>query len=85
LLQMQDMLIERLDPTLYEPLLFADTNRSGILALRCARAPEQLVEALAGAGFAATARGGYLRIAPHHDVSADEIVRLAETLDEVGR
>lgn len=85
LLRLQDLLIERLDPALYEPLLFANANRSGILALRCARAPEQLVEALARAGFAATARGGYLRIAPHHDVAADEIVRLAETLDEVGR
>ena len=85
LMRLQDLLIERLDPALYEPLLFADANRSGILALRCARAPEELVEALAEADFAATARGGYLRIAPHHDVPAAEIVRLAETLDEVGR
>ena len=58
--RLQDTLIERLDPALYEPLLFAEANRSGILALRCARPPEQLVAALAQAGFAATARGGYL-------------------------
>jgi cysteine desulfurase/selenocysteine lyase len=85
LLRLQDLLIETLDPALYEPLLFPDRNRSGILALRCARPPEQIVEDLAQAGFVATARGGYLRIAPHHDVSAADIARLAETLDEVGR
>lgn len=85
LMLLQDLLIERLDPALYESLQFADANRSGILALRCARAPEQIVEALTQAGFAATARGGYLRIAPHHDVAPGEIVRLAETLDKVGR
>lgn len=85
LLRLQDLLIERLDPALYEPLLFADTNRSGILALRCARTPEQLLDPLARAGFAATARNGYLRIAPHYDVAAAEIVRLAETLDQAGR
>ena len=84
LLRLQDLLIERLDPAQYEPLLFADVNRSGILAVRCARPPEQIVEALARAGFVATARGGYLRIAPHHDVEAAEIARLADTLDEAG-
>ena len=85
LLRLQDELIERLAPALYEPLQFADANRSGILALRCVRPPEQLVEALAQAGFAATACGGYLRIAPHHDVPASDIARLAETLAELGR
>jgi selenocysteine lyase/cysteine desulfurase len=85
LLRLQDLLLETLDPALYEPLLFPAANRSGILAVGCSRSPEEVVEELARAGFAATARGGYLRIAPHYDVSGDDIGRLAETLNEVGR
>jgi cysteine desulfurase/selenocysteine lyase len=85
LLSLQDQLIDALDPALYEPLLFPELNRSGILALRCTRAPERIVEDLAAAGFTATARGGFLRIAPHIDVSAVDIARLGETLNEVGR
>lgn len=85
LLRLQDQLIDALDPALYEPLLFPEVNRSGILAVRCARAPEEIVEELARAGFTATARGGYLRVAPHYDVSADDIARLAETLNGAGR
>ena len=85
LLRLQDALVERLDPELYEPLPLADVNRSGILALRCARPPEDIVAELAGLGFTATTRGGYLRIAPHHDVAVGDIVRLADALERVGR
>ena len=60
-------------------------NRSGILSVVARNhRPEDLVESLLARGFVTSARGGYLRLAPHFFVTDEEIERLADALNELG-
>jgi selenocysteine lyase/cysteine desulfurase len=86
LLRLQDVVIDRLDANLFTPLRFDLPHRSGILAVICRRRePEQLAAALRERGLITTARGGYLRIAPHFFVTDEQVERLAETMNACGR
>lgn len=79
--RLQDLLVERVDPRRFTPVRFPDAHRSGILAIVCQRhEPEHVVKALRGEGIVCTARGGYLRFAPHFYVSDEEVARLADAL-----
>jgi selenocysteine lyase/cysteine desulfurase len=60
-------------------------NRSGILGIVPRRsAPEDVVARLLGRGFVTSARGGYVRIAPHFFITDEEIARLALAMNELG-
>lgn len=83
--RLQDLLLGLLDGALFAPAVFAPPHRSGILSLVCRRrAPVDVAEALLAEGFVVSARGGYVRIAPHFYVTEDEVVRVAEALNRLG-
>jgi selenocysteine lyase/cysteine desulfurase len=84
-LRLQDLLLDRLDLTLFHPLRHPAGNRSGVLCVVSRRrSPEELVESLLARGFVTSARGGYVRIAPHFFVTDEEIERLAEAMNVFG-
>lgn len=84
-LRLQDRLLERLDQAHFDPVRHPAGNRSGVLCVVSRRRrPEELVESLLARGFVSSARGGYLRLAPHFFVTDEEIDRLAEALNELG-
>lgn len=85
ILRLQDMIIDGLDPALFFPVRHAPANRSGLLCVVSRRRPpEEMVESLLGRGFVTSARGDYLRLAPHFFVTDEEIARLTETMNELG-
>jgi cysteine desulfurase / selenocysteine lyase len=85
ILRLQDLLIDRLDPALFVPVRHPTGNRSGVLCVVSRRRrPDELVDSLLGRGFVTSARGGYLRLAPHFFVTDEEIGRLAEAMNELG-
>ena len=85
LFRLQDLLVDRLDPALFFPVRHPPGNRSGVLCVvSLRRRPEDLVESLRERGFVTSARGGYLRLAPHFFVTDEEIERLAEAMNDLG-
>jgi selenocysteine lyase/cysteine desulfurase len=85
ILRLQDLLIDALDPALFIVPQRPAVNRSGILGVVPRRgAPEDLVARLLARGFVASARGGYVRIAPHFFITDEEIERLARAMNELG-
>lgn len=85
ILRLQDLLISALDPALFIAPRPAPVNRSGILGVVPRQGtPEDLVQGLLARGFAASARGGYVRIAPHFFITDEEIARLAQAMNELG-
>jgi selenocysteine lyase/cysteine desulfurase len=80
-LRLQDRLLERLDPSRYTPLLFADEHRSGILAVDAQHDDGALTELLEVKGVIVTARAGRIRLAPHFYLSDEEMNRAADILN----
>ncbi len=68
-----DSLCSGLDRSLYSPIVFDQEHRSGILALHCKKDTDLIVNELAGKGIIATARAGYLRLAPHCYLSDGQV------------
>ncbi len=83
ILRLQDAFLEVLDRKRFPPALFPEKNRSGILALVCDEKPAPLLEALRERGVVCSARGGYLRVAPHVYLTEEEMRKGAETLNAV--
>lgn len=82
--RLQDLFLGLVDVELVTPVGFAEAHRSGIIALDCRRRdPETVANDLFEHGFVCSARGGYLRFAPHFYVTDEEIVRFAETLNRL--
>jgi selenocysteine lyase/cysteine desulfurase len=79
--RLQDRLLQGLDPKGYAPLELPRENRSGIVSLKCREDPLALQETLARRGVVTTARGGYLRIAPHFYNTEQEIDLAVEALN----
>ena len=81
-LRLQDRLLERLNPRFFQYLRFALENRSGIMSFRV---PEvaAFVSRSVEAGVFVSARGGYLRIAPHFCNTDEEIDRAAAILNKI--
>jgi len=77
-LRLQDIFLEHLDPDLFNPLLFPDANRSGILALLPKKNAGELVERLTKHRIVVTLRSEYIRIAPHFYLGDDDMKRAAE-------
>ena len=78
--RLQDMIINGLNRERYTPVIFPSSNRSGILSMVCRDDPEQIAERLVDLGVVCSARGGYLRLAPHFYNSDDEIDRVVSLL-----
>lgn len=80
--RLQGLFLSRLDQDRYAPVLFPIENRSTILSLDCGeRDPDQLRGHLAEKGIICSARGGYLRLAPHIHTTDDEVARATEVLN----
>ena len=83
--RLQDLFLRSLDQSRVRALLFPAAHRSGILSLIVPGDSEALVRALEKTGVVCTARGGYLRIAPHFCSTDSEVLRAAEALNECAR
>jgi selenocysteine lyase/cysteine desulfurase len=79
--RLQDLFISRVDTKRYRPVLFPPEHRSGILAIVTDGDPAEIVASLAAGGICVSARGGYLRIAPHFYNDDDEMTRAADALN----
>jgi len=79
--RLQDIFIDRVDTQRYRPALFAPENRSGILGIVTDEDLHGIMKTLGDQGICVSARGGYLRIAPHFYNDDDEMVRAADALN----
>jgi len=83
--RLQDVFLSRIDTERYRPVVFAPEHRSGILAIVTEGNLDEIIANLAGDGICVSARGGYLRIAPHFYNDDDEMIRAADTLGSLPR
>ncbi len=82
--RLQDIIVAKLDNKRYKPLVFSKENRSGILAVTCLQnPPEAVAERLQDKNIICSARGGYLRIAPHFYNGDDEMEKTAAALNAI--
>jgi len=79
-LELQDIVLARINSKKVAPLLFEKENRSGILSLHC-EDPASLNQFLNSKGFITTSRGGYVRIAPFVDNTSEEMEQLADVVN----
>lgn len=79
ILRLQDVFLAHFDHPQIKPLVFEGPHRSGILSLA---APEagRCSQELAKQGINITARGGFLRIAPHFYNTDEEMALAAERI-----
>jgi selenocysteine lyase/cysteine desulfurase len=83
-LQLQDMILNGLDREKYIPLEFPDINRSGILSVICKRRdPKDVQDMLQSQDIIASARSGYLRLAPFFSNSKEEVEKAVSALNEL--
>lgn len=82
-LRLQQVILDNLDRDRYSPLLFPSANRSGILSVSPRKDPDLIVSALQEKGIVCTARGGYLRLAPHFYNTEEELLKAVEALNEL--
>ncbi|HNN61298.1 MAG TPA: hypothetical protein PKK45_20955, partial [Leptospiraceae bacterium] len=77
--------LDALDQKKMMPLLYARENRSGILSLIPAngKTADENAAVLADQGIVVSPRHGFIRIAPHHDNSVEDVVQAARALNAV--
>ncbi len=81
---LQDLLVEHLDATRYQPVLHVPKHRSGILALiPLTQSDKQVCAALEKENIIVTPRDGYVRVAPHLCSTEDEVMQAVEALNRV--
>lgn len=84
LIRLQDLILDRLDRDRFTPILFPEPHRSGILAVSCPTDdPQKISEALLKKNVLTTARGGYLRLAPHFYNTDEEVKEAISILNAV--
>jgi len=84
--RLQDLLVNKLSPDLYMPLVYPKENRSGILSVICKRHhPSAVVEALLAKRVVCTERDGFLRFAPHFYNSDEEVEKTVSILNAIDR
>jgi kynureninase len=81
--RLQDVFLAQCDPALIRPLRFAETNRSGIVAMLVGGDLHKIMRRLAEMGTVMTGPVGYLRLAPHFYQEDGQMVRAAELLNRV--
>ncbi len=81
--RLQDVFLNNIDTEKYKPLVFPAKNRSGILAITTKQTPEIIVKNLAEKNITLSTRGGYLRFAPHFYNDDNEVIKAANTLNEL--
>lgn len=82
--RLQDVFLSRLDPRI-TPLRFENRERSAILSLMLPQGlePVKAVEVLGQKTIRVTARGGYVRIAPHIANTDEDMEKAAEALGDL--
>jgi cysteine desulfurase / selenocysteine lyase len=86
LFRLQECATKIIDKDLFSPLIHPVENRSGILSVVCKRKqPDEIVEELMEQKVVCSARGGYLRLAPHFYNTEEEIERAIDILNTAGR
>lgn len=79
---MQELALERLDPSRYQPIVHLLQHRSGILALIPKFSSAKAISAqLDRQKIIVTSRDGYLRFAPHLCTTEDEVIAAVEALN----
>ena len=81
--RLQDLFIDRVDTERYRPIVFDRANRSGILAIDTDVNLDEIMSSLGARGICVSARGGYLRIAPHFYNDDTELIAAAEALNSL--
>ncbi len=79
--RLQDVFLAQCDPALIRPLRFAESNRSGIVAMLVGGDLHKIMRRLAEMGAVMTGPVGYLRLAPHFYQDDGQMVRAAELLN----
>ena len=79
ILRLQDIFLAHFNHPHIKPLIFEGPDRSGILSLAAPEAGKYSQE-LAREGIHITARGGFLRVAPHFYNTDEEMVLAAERI-----
>ena len=82
---LQELALEHLDFSKYQPVIHLPEHRSGILSLiPKISGAKQISAALDAKNIIVTPRDGYLRFAPHICTTEDEVVQAAEALNGIG-
>ncbi|MDP6543741.1 MAG: aminotransferase class V-fold PLP-dependent enzyme [Phycisphaerae bacterium] len=81
--RLQDVFLSRVDTKRYRPVLFDRAHRSGILAIVTQGDLGDIIAKLAARDVCVSARGGYLRIAPHFYNDDEELIRAADALNSL--
>ncbi|MFN8392704.1 MAG: aminotransferase class V-fold PLP-dependent enzyme [Bdellovibrionota bacterium] len=81
--RLQKLVISALDTSRCTPLLFPEENRSGILSVITRRPATEVARELIKHKVVCTARGGYLRIAPHYYATDDDTLRAVQLLNSL--
>jgi selenocysteine lyase/cysteine desulfurase len=80
IVRLQDIFLARLDRARFRPVFGQEPPRSSIISLIVPGEAEAVAKALAKEKVICTARGGYLRVAPHFHNTEAEVERAAEAL-----
>jgi cysteine desulfurase / selenocysteine lyase len=81
---LQELALQRLDMSRYQPVVHLPQHRSGILALIPKFSSAKIISAeLDRQKVIVTARDGYLRFAPHLCTTEDEVIAAVEALNRI--
>lgn len=81
--RLQDIMLERMDRNRFTPVQFPREHRSGILSVVCRDDPVSVARRMEEKGVICSARGGYLRLAPHFYISDEEMIRAVDLLNSI--
>ena len=83
--ELQELALQSLDLSKYQPVIHPPKHRSGILALiPKVSSAKQISSALDLKKIIVTPRDGYLRFAPHLCTTEDEVIQAVEALNAIG-
>jgi cysteine desulfurase / selenocysteine lyase len=82
--RLQDIILKEINRDYFTPVEFPAAHRSGILSVVCREDPISMVKGLGRKGVICSARGGYLRLAPHFYNTDDEIQTAIMQLNQLG-
>ena len=82
--RLQGLILEGLDRERFTPLGLPEQHRSGILSFKCHADPDVVAKTMVTKGVVCSARGGYLRLAPHFCNTDEEVRRAVSLLNSAG-